>query len=95
MMFDPKFFDEFSKLLADSVPENVKALRVDMEKHFKQITQAMFAKMDLVTREEFDIQALVLSKTRAKLEKLTQKVEQLEKKYATKNTVKIKSDHSA
>ncbi len=79
-MFDPKFFDELSKRLADSIPESVKSVRSDMEKHFHTILQSMFSKLDLITREEFDIQALVLSKTRAKLEKLEQKIEALEKK---------------
>jgi BMFP domain-containing protein YqiC len=79
-MFDSKFFDDLSKRLADSIPENVKAMRADVEKHFRAILQTMFSKLDLVTREEFDIQALVLSKTRGKLEKLEQKIEALEKK---------------
>lgn len=78
-MFDPKFFDELSKKLADSIPENVKTMRNDMEKHFRNIIQATFSKLDLITREEFDIQSLVLSKTRGKLEKLEQRVEALEK----------------
>jgi BMFP domain-containing protein YqiC len=82
-MFDPKFFEELSKKLADSIPDNVKTMRSDMEKHFHTIIQSMFAKLDLVTREEFDIQALVLSKTRGKLEKLEQRVEALEKKKTT------------
>jgi BMFP domain-containing protein YqiC len=79
-MFDPKFFEELSKRLANSVPENVKALRSDIEKHFQTVLQTTFSRLDLITREEFDIQALVLSKTRAKLEKLEQKIDALEKK---------------
>jgi hypothetical protein len=83
-MFDPKFFDELSKRLANSIPNSVKSVRADMEKHFHTILQSMFSKLDLITREEFDIQALVLSKTRAKLEKLEQKIEALEKKKSKK-----------
>lgn len=83
-MFDPKFFDELSKKLADSIPDNVKTMRSDMEKHFHNIIQSMFSKLDLITREEFDIQALILSKTRGKLEKLEQRVEALEKKKKAK-----------
>lgn len=78
-MFDKNFFDEISKRLADALPENVKTIRSDMEQHFRVILQTMFAKLDLVTREEFDVQALVLGKTRAKLEKLEQQVAELEK----------------
>jgi BMFP domain-containing protein YqiC len=90
-MFDHKFFDELSKRLADSIPDNVKTMRSDIEKHFHSVLQSMFSKLDLVTREEFDIQALVLSKTRAKLEKLEQKIEALIEKSASKNKVSIKN----
>jgi ubiquinone biosynthesis accessory factor UbiK len=85
-MFDAKFFDEMSKRLTDVIPENVKMLRSDIEKQFRLVLQTMFAKLDLVTREEFDVQALVLSKTRGKLEKLEQRVIELEKQHAKKFT---------
>jgi BMFP domain-containing protein YqiC len=87
-MFDNKFFEEMSKRLADAIPENVKMLRTDIEKQFRLILQTMFAKLDLITREEFDVQALVLSKTRGKLEKLEQQVIALEKKIAAKHKSK-------
>lgn len=90
-MFDPKFFDELSKRLADSIPESVKSVRADMEKQFHTVLQSMFSKLDLITREEFDIQALVLSKTRAKLEKLEQKIEALEKKSSQTKQKKAKT----
>ena len=80
--FDTQFFDELSRKLADVVPENVKILRSDIEKHFRHITQSMLAKMDLITREEFDIQVMLLSKTREKLDKLEKKIALLEKNNA-------------
>ena len=51
-----------------------------MTKHLKNIIQAGLHKLDLVTREEFDIQVLVLSKTRAKLELLEKKIAEIELK---------------
>jgi BMFP domain-containing protein YqiC len=50
----------------------------DFEKNVKAIMSQGFAKLDLVTREEFDIQAQVLAKTRAKLEALETRVAELE-----------------
>ena len=51
----------------------------DLEKNIRSMMTQGFQKMDLVTREEFDVQAKVLSKTREKLEALEQKVALLEK----------------
>ena len=50
----------------------------DLEKNVKAMMSQGFAKLDLVTREEFDIQAQVLAKTRAKLEALEARVAALE-----------------
>jgi BMFP domain-containing protein YqiC len=50
----------------------------DIEKNMKTLLTQGFAKLDLVTREEFDIQSQVLAKTRAKLEALEQKVAEIE-----------------
>ena len=53
----------------------------DIEKNVKAMMSQGFAKLDLVTREEFDIQAQVLAKTRAKLEALEARVAELETKH--------------
>jgi len=90
MKFDDNFFENLTKKLADAVPENVKTLRHDMEKNFRQIIHSVFAKMDLITREEFDIQVMVLSKARGKIEKLEEKIKELEKRLVTKKTKKEK-----
>lgn len=80
MKIDNTFFEDLSKKLADAVPENVKTMRHDMEKHFRQIVHTVFTKMDLITREEFDIQVMILSKARGKIEKLEKRIDELEKK---------------
>ena len=54
----------------------------DIERNVKAMMTQGFSKLDLVTREEFDIQAQVLAKTRAKLEALEQRLQQLEEKMA-------------
>jgi BMFP domain-containing protein YqiC len=59
----------------------------DIERNVKAMMTQGFSKLDLVTREEFDIQAQVLAKTRAKLEALEARVAQLEAKLASEQKV--------
>jgi BMFP domain-containing protein YqiC len=56
----------------------------DIEKNVKSMMSQGFAKLDLVTREEFDVQAQVLAKTRAKLEALETRLAELEAKFPAK-----------
>ena len=56
----------------------------DIEKNVKSMMTQGFAKLDLVTREEFDVQAQVLAKTRAKLEALETRLAELEAKFSAK-----------
>lgn len=70
--------DELARRLADSLPGGLKALREDAEQNFRAVLQAGLARLDLVTREEFDVQASVLRRTREKLEALEQRLAQLE-----------------
>lgn len=75
-MLDPKTLEDFSaKISALLVNSPVK----DIEKNAKAAMSGVFAKLDLVTREEFDIQAQVLARTRAKLKDLEARVAALEK----------------
>jgi BMFP domain-containing protein YqiC len=62
------------------VPESVSALRRDLEQNFKGVLSGGLAKLDLVTREEFDVQAAVLKRTRAKLAALEKRLATLEGK---------------
>ena len=77
-MIDPKKIDELAKRMADSLPSGLQTLRKDLERSFRAILQSSFAKMDLVGREEFDVQRDVLARTRAKLESLEKQVAVLE-----------------
>jgi BMFP domain-containing protein YqiC len=75
-MLDPKFLEDIgakmSALLANSPVK-------DIEKNTRALVSGAFAKLDLVTREEFDVQAQVLARTREKLKELEARVEALEK----------------
>ena len=80
MAFDPRLIDDLARRLAGAVPESVVALRRDLEQNFKGVLQGGLAKLDLVTREEFDVQAAVLKRTREKLAALEQRLAELEGK---------------
>jgi BMFP domain-containing protein YqiC len=77
-MFDSKFFETLSKKLSDVLPDSLRDAKKDLEKNFHSVLQSAFAKLDLVTRDEFDVQTKVLSKTRLKLEELAKQVAKLE-----------------
>jgi ubiquinone biosynthesis accessory factor UbiK len=79
-MFDPKALDDIAQRLANAVPPGLNTLKEDMEKNFRAILQTALGKLDLVTREEFEVQKGVLSKTRSKLETLEKQVAELEKR---------------
>ena len=61
------------------LPEDLNMLKEDLEKNLRATLNATFSNMELVTREEFDIQASLLSRTREKLEILEEKLSELEK----------------
>lgn len=77
---EPKFLDELSRKLADALPSGVRELHHDVEKNLRAVLHSAFSKMDLVTREEYEVQQQVLARTRAKVERLEKLVEELEKK---------------
>ena len=79
MAFDPKSLDELARKLAEAVPPGLAALGNDLEQNFKAVLQGGLAKLDLVTRQEFDIQAAVLRRSRERLEDLEKRIAALEK----------------
>jgi len=70
--------DELAKQLAAAVPKNLRALGEDLEKNFRSLLESGFERMDLVTREEFDLQTAVLERTREKLEQFEARISVLE-----------------
>ncbi|MCL7420094.1 MAG: accessory factor UbiK family protein [Methylobacter sp.] len=77
-MFDPKAFDDIASRLAGAIPPGLNNLKEDLEKSFHAILQSALGKLDLVTREEFEVQKAVLAKTRSKLEELEKRVAAME-----------------
>ncbi len=74
-MLDPKKMEEFSAKLGAIIAASPVA---DIEKNARALLSTFFTKLDLVSREEFDIQAQVLQRTREKLEALEARVAKLE-----------------
>ena len=66
------------KKLADAVPQGLKSVREDLEQNFRSVLQSGLGKLDLVTREEFEVQEAVLARAREKLEALEAKLKELE-----------------
>lgn len=78
-MLSPKKIEEIAKQVANSMPAGVRQFADDTERQVKQVLQSQLAKLDLITREEFDVQRQVLLRTREKLEALEQRLNDLEK----------------
>jgi BMFP domain-containing protein YqiC len=77
-MIEPKILDDLARKLAGAVPTGLQDFQRDVEKNFRAVLSSAFTKLDLVTREEFDIQQAVLARTRMKLETLEAQVAELE-----------------
>lgn len=75
---DPKMIDDITRRIQDAMPGGFNVLQHDVEKNMRSVLQSVFAKMDLVTREQFDVQAGVLARTREKVESLERQVALLE-----------------
>ena len=81
---DPKFIDDIARRLADSVPPGLSGLAQDLEQNFKSVLQSGLSKMDLVTREEFDVQVGVLRRSREILKEYEARIAALEEALANK-----------
>lgn len=79
-MLNPKKIEQIMQQIQDSLPQGVKDLGQDAEMKLKQVLQAQLSKLDIVTREEFDVQTQVLMRTREKLVELEKRLEQLQEK---------------
>jgi ubiquinone biosynthesis accessory factor UbiK len=69
-MIDIRALDELTQRLSALVPADLQNVSADLQKNMKAVLQAGLSKLDLVTREEFDVQRAVLLRTREKLEAL-------------------------
>ena len=77
-MIDLNSVDELARRLSSLVPPGLRESREEIQENFKAVLQLGLTKLDLVTREEFEVQRAVLLKTRQKLDALETAVRELE-----------------
>lgn len=78
-MINPNKIEEMARTIQAALPPGLKSVGEEVDKKVKQLIQAQLMKLDLVSREEFDVQTKVLLRTREKLQALEDKLQQLEK----------------
>ncbi|WP_354625498.1 accessory factor UbiK family protein [Psychromonas sp. MME2] len=81
-MFNPKKLEEIAKQVSDSMPAGVKSFGEEIDRKVKQVLQAQLGKLDMVSRDEFEVQTHVLLRTREKLAELENKLAAFEAKIA-------------
>ena len=77
-MIDLNHLDDLARRLSALVPPGLREGREELQQNFKSVLQSGLSRLDLVTREEFDVQRAVLLRTREKLEELQRTVAELE-----------------
>jgi len=84
-MLDPKVIDEISSKVTANLPKGLQALQSDLQHNLRSTLGAALGKLNLVTREEFEIQQAVLTRTRAKVDALERRIGELEKALENRN----------
>lgn len=87
-MKQTRSLDELVRRITDALPEGLSRINDDVRKNLKEVISAQLARMDLVSREEFEVQSAVLARTREKLERLEAQVAELEKSASAKSSGK-------
>jgi BMFP domain-containing protein YqiC len=80
MNFNSNTLDDLARKLADAMPESVRSFGRDLEGNFKAVLQAQLAKLDLVTRQDFDVQSAILQRTQGQLADMEARLKELEAK---------------
>ena len=79
-MLNMKLLDDLARQISETIPTGMKEMQGDLKKNIRTLLEGTLAKLDLVTREEFDAQTKVLARTREKLEQLEKTISELEDK---------------
>lgn len=72
-------FDDLAKKITSLLPGNIQQVQQDIESNIKALLQSSLSKMNLVTREEFDVQSALLARTREKLDQLEKQLAEIGK----------------
>ncbi|ELW8958768.1 TPA: accessory factor UbiK family protein [Yersinia enterocolitica] len=80
-MIDPKKIEQIARQVHESMPKGIREFGDDVEKKIRMVLQSQLTRLDLVNREEFDVQTQVLLRTREKLALLEQRMAELEARF--------------
>jgi len=84
--------DDLAERLGRLLPESAHEVRADFERNARATLQSALSRMDLVTREEFDVQADVLARSREQLEALEARVATLEEQLGVQREESVDSE---
>lgn len=88
-MLDPKKLEQVARQIQNVLPQGIKDFGDDIDKKIRTVLQSQLNKLDLVDREEFDVQTQVLLRTREKLNRLEQRLNELEASLLTKPQTEV------
>lgn len=88
-MFDPKKIEQVARQIQGALPQGVRDLGEDFDRKLRSLLQSQLGKLDLVSREEFDIQTQVLLRTREKLMQMEQRIKALEERFNEPQSVEV------
>lgn len=78
--FSTRSFDEIARKVNEVIPDDLKNAKQDLEKNVRVAAQGVLKRLDLVTREEFDVQAEMLAKSQLRVKELELRIQELERK---------------
>lgn len=88
-MLDPKKLEQVARQIQNVLPQGIKDFGDDIDKKIRTVLQSQLNKLDLVNREEFDVQTQVLLRTREKLNRLEQRLNELEAGLLAKPQIEV------
>jgi len=77
-MIDNQTLNELADKLSSVVPDSVKTIKADVDNNIKAVLESSLRQMNLVSREEFDVQSALLERTLAKLDQLEKQLEEIQ-----------------
>lgn len=89
--YDKPSIDQIARKLAEAVPAGLRSMRDELEQNFRSVLRSSIGKLDLVTREEFEVQQMVLARTREKLEAMEGRLQAMEAKPPVKKKSRKKA----
>jgi BMFP domain-containing protein YqiC len=81
-MLDPKNLEDLAARLTRALPPGLRGIRNELEDNFRAVLRANLDRLELVSRERFDVQAELLSRTQARLAAMEKRLKELEKKFS-------------